>query len=148
MSLVRWSPHTELDAFWREPFLRRFFDVWSDMDSGSVERTWHPSIALEEQKDKLLVQLDLPGIDPADVQIDLQGDMLTVRGERKHADEKSSGKYLVREQAYGSFVRTLQLPYRVQSDKVAARSKNGVLTITLPKAEEHVGRQIQIEVSK
>lgn len=148
MSLVRWTPRTELDSFWRDPFLRRFYDVFNDTDSGNVERAWYPAMDLREEKDRLLVKVEVPGIEPKDVQIDLQGDVLTVRGERQREDEKSQGKYLTREQVYGSFARTVQLPYRIQADKVSAQYKNGVLTITLPKAEEHVGRQIQIEVAK
>jgi HSP20 family protein len=101
---------------------------------------------LDEEKDRLVVRLELAGVDPKNVQINLQGDMLTVSGDRKDERETKNGKALKREHIYGSFQRSLKLPYRVQSDKVTAQYKNGVMTISLPKAEEFVGRQIPVEV--
>jgi len=145
MAIVRWNPRSELDWFGRDPFFRRFFEL-AEEDLGGNDRTWHPLMDLVEEKDRLEVRLELPGIDPKDVQIQLQGDTLTVQGERKLDQENGAGKFLKREQVYGTFARSLQLPYRVQSDKVRAAYRNGVMTITLPKAEEHVGRQIPVEV--
>jgi HSP20 family protein len=101
---------------------------------------------LVEEKDRLLVQLELPGIDPKNVEINLQGDLLTVSGERKDSSERTEGKVLKREQSYGAFQRTLQLPFRVQSEKVKATYEKGVMTISLPKVEEQVGRQIPVDV--
>ena len=149
MALIRWSLRTDLQPFGSEPFFRRFFDlVDSDSLGGNGERTWYPPMDLIEEKDRLLAHLELPGIDPKSVQVNLQGDLLVIQGERNEEREETQGKYLKREHAYGSFQRSVQLPYHVQSDKVKAQYKNGIMTIVLPKAEEHVGRQIPVEVEK
>ncbi len=147
MALIRWSPRTELQSFARDPFFRRFFDGLDSLDE-ALDRPWYPRLDLLEEKDKLVAELELPGIDPKTVQIQLQGDVLAIQGERKEERETKDAKYLKREACYGSFTRTVHLPYRVQSDKVKARYKDGVMTIDLPKAEEFVGRQIPVEVEK
>ena len=147
MTLVRWAPRTELQSFTRDPFFRRFFDVFDDFDM-NLDRPWYPRLDLVEEKDRLVAKFELPGIDPKNVRIDLQGDVLTVQGERHEEKEDSGTKYLKREQVVGTFTRTVQLPYRVVADKVKAQYRNGVMTITLPKAEEYVGRQIQVEIEK
>lgn len=144
MALVRWRPRN--DSFFMDPFFSRFDELFREWSGETPEQTWHPAMDLEEEKDRLVARLELPGVDPKNVQINLQGDMLTVSGERKDQRESKEGKVLKREHIYGSFHRSLRLPYRVQSDKVTAEYKNGVMTISMPKAEEFVGRQIPVEV--
>jgi HSP20 family protein len=146
MALIRWSPRAEMGSLARDPFFRHFFDAFDDTDAG-FDRPWYPALDLVDDKDALVAKLEVPGIDPQDVQINLQGDVLTVQGERKEVHESQNAKLLKREQSYGSFTRTVQLPYRVQADKVKARYKDGVMTITLPKAEEFVGRHIPVEIA-
>ena len=129
---------------------RRFNEQVNELLGGwgteSGAREWYPSMDLLEEKDRLVVRLDLPGIDPKTVEINLQGDMLTISGERKDESESREGKILKREHRYGAFQRTLQLPFRVLGDKVKAAYERGVMTITLPKVEEQVGRHIPVEV--
>jgi HSP20 family protein len=146
MALIRWSPRAEMGSFACDPFFRRFFDVLDDTEAG-LDRPWFPRLDLVDDKEALVAKLEVPGIDPQDVQINLQGDVLTVQGERKEVHESEHAKLLKREQSYGSFTRTVQLPCRVQADKVKARYKDGVMTITLPKAEEFVGRHIPVEIA-
>lgn len=150
MSLIRWTPRAELEPFGRDPMFRRYFDLVDNRDffGGNSERTWCPPMDLVEEKDRLLAHVELPGIDPKSVQVSLQGDLLVIQGERKEEREETQGKYLKREHAYGSFQRSVQLPYHVQADKVKAQYKNGIMTIVLPKAEEYVGRLIPVEVEK
>lgn len=146
MALIRWTPRDEMDVFARDPFFRRFFDLVDE--NSTSERAWHPALDLIEEKDRLVVHLEMPGVDPAQVQVQLQEDLLTVHGERKSETRSELGKVLKSEHAVGAFTRSVQLPYRVQNDKVKASYRNGIMTITLPKAEEHVGRQIPVEVVK
>jgi HSP20 family protein len=152
MSLVRWAPFTEVDGLTpiaRDPFFRRLFGILDEVEPGLGPRAGLPALDLVEEKDRLVVRLELPGVDPKDVQVNLQDDILTVEGERKaESFDDSKGRYLKREQLYGSFHRTLQLPFHVRGDQVKAEMRHGVMTITLPKAEEHVGRQIPIQVEK
>lgn len=146
MSLIRWTPRDEMDVFARDPFFRRMFDFANDHVTG--ENGWYPALDLVEEKDHLVAYLEMPGVDPTQVQIHLQGDLLTIQGERKAESKSEHGKILKREQVVGSFSRSVQLPYRVQAEKVKASYRNGVMTIQLPKADEHVGRQIPVEVVK
>ena len=82
------------------------------------------------------------------MQIHLQDDLLTIQGDRKAETKSEDGKILKRERVVGPFTRSVQLPYRVQAEKVKATYRNGVMTVHLPKAEEQVGRQIPVEVVK
>ncbi len=146
MALIRWTPRDEMDVFARDPFFRRLFDLASD--HGASEQAWYPALDLVEEKDRLVAHLEMPGVDPSQVQIHLQGDLLTIQGERKAETKSAEGKLLKREHVVGAFTRSVQLPYGVQADKVKASYRNGVMTIHLPKAQEHVGRQIPVEVVK
>jgi len=148
MSLIRWNPRAELASFDRDPLFRRLFDVFDEFETNG-ERRWSPRLDLVEEKDRLVATLDLPGVDPKNIQIHLQGDVLTIQGERvEEAEKKEGSKVLQREQFYGSFTRTMQLPYHVQADKVKAQYRNGVMTVSLPKAEQFVGRSIPVETAK
>jgi len=144
-ALIRWSPRTPLlDAFRRDPFFGSMLnELGSDLDTS--EGSWAPTMDLIEEKDALVARFDLPGIDPRDVELSLQGDLLTVKGERRVEHEEKDSKSLRREQFYGAFQRTIKLPCHVEVDKVKASSKNGVMTIHMPKAAEFVGRKIPIE---
>jgi HSP20 family protein len=144
-ALIRWNPRTEMDPFHRDPFFRRFFDIFEE--TRDEPRLWCPAMDLVEEKDRLVARLELPGIDPREVQVTIEGETLLVRGERKsRIGDEQEGQYLRREQVYGAFQRAVQLPYRVQADKVKATCRNGVMTIEMPKAEEYVGRSIPVEV--
>lgn len=144
-ALIRWNPRTELDPFARDPFFRRFFEMFSEGDE--EPRGWYPAMDLVEEKDRFIARLELPGIDAKDVQVTLEGETLLIRGERRdQREEKREGRYLHREHVYGAFQRAVQLPHRVQADKVKATCRDGIMTIELPKAEEYVGRQIPISV--
>lgn len=147
MTLIRWRPRSE--SLLLDPFFARFDDLFRDWQStqSPSTRNWYPAMDLVDEKDKLVARLELPGVDPKTVQINLQGDMLTVSGTREDLMvEKEDQKVLKREHSYGAFQRTVELPYRVKAESVKATYKNGVMTIDMPKAEEYVGRQIPIEV--
>jgi HSP20 family protein len=147
MSLIKWQPRSD---YFIDPFFDRLDRQVSELfGEWPLERTaqnWYPAMDLVEEKDRLVLRLELPGVDPKAVEINLQGNLLTVHGERKEASEHKDGTVLKRERRIGSFQRTLQLPYSVQSDKVKASYDKGVMTISLPKVEAQVGRQIPVEV--
>jgi HSP20 family protein len=143
MALVRWSPRRELQPLAHDPFFNRFLDLFGSI-SGE-ERAWFPAVDLMDEKERLVARVEVPGCDAKDVAVSLEGDTLTVSGERHSEHKEEEGSYLRREQFYGSFQRSVQLPYRVDASKVKAQCKNGVMTISLPKSEEHIGRQIPVE---
>jgi HSP20 family protein len=107
------------------------------------------SVALDitETPDALEVSAEIPGIDPKEVKITVKNNLLTLQGEKKE-EKETKGKHWHRiERHSGSFTRTVQLPVEVEPDKVEANSKNGVLTITLPKSKAAQGRQIPVKAS-
>jgi HSP20 family protein len=126
--------------------MERLFD---DASRGPRVLTWEPAelgFALDvyENDDALVVKAALPGVRPDDVDISVIGDVLTVKGETKSEEETKDESYHRRELHYGSFARSVPLPTRVDHEKAEAKFENGILTITLPKAEEVKPKSIKI----
>lgn len=112
------------------------------------ETAWSPKVDIKEEKDEFVVFADIPGVDPKDIEIDMEGNTLTVRGERQTFNEekdKEKSYYRV-ERTYGKFYRQFTLPENIDSDKISAQAKHGVLAIHLPKAiEQSNQRKIKVE---
>lgn len=105
---------------------------------------WSPRVDVEETAEAIVVHADLPGIDKKDLKVNLENNLLTIRGERKAEREEKGKNYYRSERAFGTFQRTFTVSERVKSDSIKADYKNGVLTVTLPKAEEAKPREISI----
>ncbi|BCY19400.1 MAG: Hsp20/alpha crystallin family protein [Chloroflexi bacterium] len=133
-NLVRFEPIREMvrmsDAMDRlfENFYGR---GWRDNDLFDI-----PSVDMYQTENDIVVKASLPGMKAEDIQISVVGDVLTLRGEMKADEEVKEASYHIRERRSGSFSRSMPLPSAVQSDKAKAEFENGVLTLTLPKAEE------------
>ncbi len=147
MVLQRWEPFREMmslrdaiDRLFQESFVRPSAML---MPAGRVQGTF--SLDLADNPENFVVRASLPGIKPDDVQITVQGNTLTIRAERKAEEERQGQNWLIREQQHGSFQRSLTLPTLVNADQAEAQYENGVLTLTLPKAEEARPKQIQIK---
>jgi HSP20 family protein len=104
-----------------------------------------PAIDMYQTDDEVVVKAALPGFKADEVQINVTGDVLTIRGERAHEEEKKEKAWHIREQRWGSFERSVALPTAVTSDKASADFENGILTITLPKAEEVKPKTISVK---
>ena len=107
---------------------------------------WAPVVDISETKDDVIVKAEVPGIDKDDISVTLEDHVLTLRGEKKEEKEEKGKAFHKVERTYGSFVRSLKLPTLVQEDKVKASYKDGILNITLPKAEEVKPKEISISV--
>lgn len=126
----------ETDEFWGSFFGRK---------TGENEK-WLPCIDVAETKDDIIVEAEVPGIDPKDIDISLTNGRLIIRGEKKKAkEEKGTGRHLA-ERSYGGFVRTIELPAKVQSEKTGTSYSNGVLKIVVPKSEEARKKAMEIKV--
>jgi HSP20 family protein len=145
-SVERWDPFRGLGDIQTE--VNRLFDTWSGRQGATAgERMWLPAIDVHETKDEFVLALDIPGVSEKDVSISITGDLLTVKGERRFERENGEGNTYHRvERLYGKFERSVQLPTMVQTDKVKASYREGVLTVTLPKAEEVKPREIKIDL--
>jgi HSP20 family protein len=155
MAMERWRPFGFGDRW--EPFrnvsdiqgeVNRLFDTFlgRPVQASPAMRSWLPSVDMHETKDELVLSVEVPGVSEKDVTVSITGDLLSIKGERRVTDPTSDQKYLHVERVYGQFERLIQLPMAVQADKVKAMYRDGVLTITLPKAEELKPREIKIDI--
>jgi HSP20 family protein len=110
---------------------------------------WQPTVDIREIDSEVIISASLPGVDKKDISVEVTDHTLTIRGERKEeSEEKMRGGYVRREQAYGSFYRSFDLPENIKTDQIKASDRNGVLEIRLPKTENKPalkGRAITIE---
>ena len=121
----------------------RFLDVKFDDWPASGE--WAPRLDVSETKDAIVVKAEVAGVDPKDIQISLQEQLLTVKGEKHKEKEEKDEHYHRVERSYGAFTRSIRLPVAVDGGKVSAAFKNGLLTITLPKTPAAKGTTIPIK---
>ncbi len=155
MSLIRWNPTRELTTFPADVLsmqreINRMFDgVFRGgiQDDGSLFSTaWTPAVDITEHETEYLVKAELPGVSKEDVKITMQDNILTIRGEKKQEKETKEGNLHRVERSYGSFQRSFTLPATVKGDKIEASYKDGILSVTLPKAEEAMPKQIEVKV--
>lgn len=127
-------------------FERFFRDPWGSVEweSPLAELRAFPRADLAESDEEVTVTMELPGIDPKDGEISLSGDVLTVRGEKKHEEEEKRKDYHYVERDFGSFHRSVQVPSSVDPEKVDAKFTNGVLTVTLKKRPDAKPKEIKI----
>ena len=142
-NLIRWEPARDMMTL-REAMDRLFDDAFTR--PLSLRDGWTvPAIDMYQTDDEVVVKAALPGIKADEVQINITGEVLTLKGEVRHEEDKKEKAWHIHEQRWGSFERSLVLPTEVVADKTKAEFENGVLTITLPKAEEVKPRVINIK---
>ena len=150
-NLTRWDPNREMmslrdamDRLFDDAFTRPF--TLTRNGGASTSSSWSsPAIDLYQTEDDVVVKAVLPGIKPDQVQINVTGDVLTIRGEVKEQDEQQDKAWHIREHRWGSFERSVALPVGVISDRANAEFENGILTITLPKSEEVKPKTITVK---
>jgi HSP20 family protein len=110
------------------------------------EEEWLPAVDVTETKNDIIVNCEISGMDPKDLEISLSDGTLTIRGEKKQEKEESEENYQLLERNYGSFIRLIPIPKEVESDKISASYKDGVLKVTLPKSAKTKKKEIKIKV--
>lgn len=132
----------EMDRIFNEliPFSWRLDDEWE-----SDIRTWSPKLDMEEIDEQYNIEVELPGMSKKDIKINLQDNVLTIEGEREKKVKKESNGYLRSERSFGQFKRSLVLPVAVVEDKIKATFKDGILTVSVPKAEKSKRKAVPIE---
>lgn len=143
-NLTRWEPMREMMTL-REAMDRLFDDAFTRPISLRDGGWSSPAIDMYQTDDEVVVKAALPGFKADEVQINITGDVLTIRGEMKHEEEKKDRAWHIREHRWSSFERSVALPTAVTSDKANADFENGILTITLPKAEEVKPKTITVK---
>jgi HSP20 family protein len=145
-NLVRWEPFSDLVSL-RDAMDRLLEESFVRPQAGALAPAGPGSLALDmyETDDAVVVKSPIPGVDPDDIDISVTGDTLTIKGETKVEKEVKEDNYIRRECRYGSFARTVAIPTSIVADKAEAEFDNGILTLTLPKAEEVKPKPIQIK---
>jgi HSP20 family protein len=146
MDLIQWNPLREMVSL-RERMNRLFDDSWFRTDGYGDDVAmgmWSPAVDMFEKNDHLVIKAELPGMEKKDINLDLKDGVLTLRGERKHENQVQDENFYRREMSYGKFVRTFSLPSDVDPEKIKAEFQNGLLTIEVPKPEQHKPKQITV----
>lgn len=121
------------------------FSGWPLQEQGTITSAWFPPCDVVEDGDSVRIMMELPGVEPDDVRLSLENNILTIRGEKRQQQESSEGGRVHRyERSYGSFERSFSLPNTVDADKVSAEYDNGVLMVKLQKAERMRPREIPL----
>src|SRR5690242_6358675 len=148
MSMTRWEPFRGLNTL-QDQVNRLFEDNFARSRSGQAElASWAPAVDIYETENELVVKADLPEVLEKDIDVRVENNMLTIRGERKFSNEVHEDNYLRVERAYGSFTRSFSLPNTVNTETIKAEYRNGVLSVRMPKREESKPKQIRISVSE
>lgn len=142
--IVRWEPFREMISL-RDAMNRLFEDSFvRPFNFPTLLEGGMPAVDLIDAKDDVIVRATLPGVKPEDLDVTITGDALTIKGEVKSEQKSEGTNYIRQERRFGSFERTLALPTQVVADKARTEFENGVLTLTLPKAEEVKPKVIKI----
>jgi HSP20 family protein len=143
MPIERWEPFRDMPSL--RQHLERLFqdDFFRPLGQGAGDQGWFP-IDVADRDDHIEVKAEMPGLKPEEFSVRVQGDLLTVRGERKEESERKEDNWVVRERRSGSFARAIRLPAAVNSEKASAAYKDGVLTLTLPKVEQQKTQEIKV----
>jgi HSP20 family protein len=147
MGIVRFDPFREMDRLQGE--VNRLFEGFAgqpERSAGLVQggRLWSPSVDVAETENDIVLRAEIPGMKQEEIDIELTGDTLTIRGERKFENEERRENFVRVERTYGRFQRSFTLGVPVQGDKVRATYKDGILEIHLPKSEETKPRKVMV----
>ncbi len=151
MTLIRFKPESADVSPAQSPgdllrdFMNLHFPFFPQEKAGM--NTWSPALDVHDDKDAFTVTLEAPGLNKEDFEISYHDGVLSIAGERKEETETKERNYFRRERFFGRFSRSVSLPAEVQPDKVTAAYKDGVLTVTLPKAEKAKPKQIEVSVN-
>src|ERR687890_1778094 len=146
MSIVRYDPFRDLRSLQDE--VNRLFSTNISRnfgDEGIARGAWNPSVDIFENKDQIVLEAELPGMNREDFDLSFENNVITLRGERRFEKKDDGDNYHRVERAYGAFTRSFTLPQTVSSENAAAEYKNGVLRVTLRKREEVKARRIEVK---
>jgi HSP20 family protein len=146
MSIVRYDPFRDLRSLQDE--VNRLFSTNLSRafgDEGIARGAWMPNVDIYENKDQIVLEAELPGMNREDFDLSIENNIITLRGERRFEKKDDGDNYHRVERAYGTFTRSFTLPQTVSAETANAEYKNGVLRVTLPKREEVKARRIEVK---
>ena len=145
-TIARWEPFRGATTL-QDQINRLFNDAFERTGEQSNLSAWAPAVDINETEHELVVKADLSDVDPKDLDIRVESNTLTIRGERKFEKKLNEENYLRVERAYGTFARSFTLANTVNTDAIKADYQNGVLTLTIPKREEAKPKQVKVNVN-
>jgi HSP20 family protein len=144
MAIIRWDPFRELSSM-DDQFNR----LWRGLAEGrGRQESWLPAVDVFDQTDAVVLKAELAGMDPDDIEISVEDNVLTIKGERKFEEKVDDERYYRIERRFGSFQRSLALPQGVKADDISASYDDGILAVRVPKAEEEKPRKITVQARK
>lgn len=145
MALIRWQPFQEVDSLQRD--MNRLFDRFiTNNNEENITSAFAPAAEIKDMSDVISLKVEVPGIDAKDINVQVSAEAVSISGERKE-ETKTEEKGMTRtEFRYGRFQRVIPLPARVQNTKVTADYQNGILQLTLPKAEEEKNKVVKVNI--
>lgn len=147
-AVLRWDPFSDTDRLF-DRLMPRPFGPWPRVawnDEGGTKFEWSPSADISETDKEYLVRAELPAVKKEDVKVTVDGGMITIEGERKQEKQQKNEKFHRVERFYGSFSRSLSLPQNVDTANIKCESKDGVLTVHIPKKETEKHKPVEIKV--
>lgn len=145
MTLIRWEPFREIDELQRE--MNRLFDRrFYDSDRQRPPAAFAPAAEMTETEEAIHLKLEIPGMETKDLDVEVTAESVSISGERKSETKTEENGAVRTEFRYGKFRRVIPLPTRIQNTKVEAEYKNGILNLTLPKAEEEKNKVIKVDL--
>jgi HSP20 family protein len=145
MTLQRWDPFNDLRRM-----QETMNHLWRGFGAGTPEgqemETWAVPLDVVQQEDNFIIHASMPGVNPDNIDVSIEDNVLTIRGHSAHEAEHQEGNYLMRERRSGSFYRALRLPDMVDTDQAHPSYEHGILTITIPKAEFKKAKQLKVSV--
>lgn len=147
MAVVKWDPFRDLISI--QDRMNKLFEQTlsrSRVEEGIAATTWTPAVDIYETPETVVMKAELPGVSREDIEIEIRDNTLTLKGERRFARDVHEENYLRIERAYGSFQRSFTLPTTIQQEEIHAIMRDGVLELTLPKAEEAKPKKIAIDL--
>lgn len=148
-TLTRWTPTRDLLNI-AEDMNRLVSSIFGDggmREASLFQGTWSPAVDISEDNDNYYVAVELPGLSKEDIKVRFEDGFLTVSGERKSQHERKDVNFHRVERSYGRFERSFRVPAQILADKIDAHFDKGVLTITLPKAEEAKAKEIEVKIN-
>lgn len=142
MAIVRWEPSREMEAFQSD--MNRLFDSFFRPGQGREPQRWAPATDLIEDGDELVLKLDLPGMNDDNVDVEVEGNVLVVSGERSEERQSEEGGHLRRERSFGKFTRSFTLPEGTDPEAISGSFENGVLELRIPKPGEAQPHKVKI----
>lgn len=148
MAIVKWDPFRDMITL-RDRMDRLFEDSLNRFRGGEEDlthSTWSPAVDIYETTENIIIKAEIPGVNKKDISVEVKGDSLYLKGDRKFEKELKEENYHRMERSYGSFSRVFSLPTSVAQDKIKANFKHGVLQISIPKLEEERDASVNIDV--